>query len=187
MTTARQSIQHYINAKDGNRPHLLGQAFLPDAVLDMNVRTGAISFPAHVEGRDAIGEVLVSGFARTFENVYTFCLGSPPSANPATFQCDWLVAMSDKLSGEVRVGCGRYDWWFEPESGQVQRLAITIEHMKTLPATQLASIMAWVSTLDHPWCDLDAALRHAPDTAEFDEVIRYVTAGRDQPAADAFG
>ncbi|MDB6442657.1 nuclear transport factor 2 family protein [Pseudomonas sp. 21TX0197] len=187
MTTARQSIQRYIDAKDGNRPHLLAQAFTPDATLDMDMRTDTLSFPAHTEGRDGIGDVLVRRFGQTFENVYTFCLESAPPANVATFQCKWLVAMSDKHSGEVRVGCGEYDWRFEAESGLVQRLAITIEHMKTLPASELAAVMAWVSTLDYPWCSPAAAVRHAPDSGELDEVIRYVTARRIQPRADAFG
>lgn len=104
MNTAQQSIQQYISAKDGNRPHLLDQAFTPTATLHMNVRTGSITFPDHVEGRTAIGDVLVSRFGQTFENVYTFCLAAPPPANAEAFQCKWLVAMSDKNGGEARVG-----------------------------------------------------------------------------------
>ncbi|PBJ22056.1 hypothetical protein BSG18_27840 [Pseudomonas ogarae] len=53
MNTAQLSIQQYIRAKDGNRPHLLDQAFTPSAILDMVVRTGSIAFPDHVEGRPA--------------------------------------------------------------------------------------------------------------------------------------
>ncbi|MBT2342373.1 MULTISPECIES: hypothetical protein [Pseudomonas] len=174
MNTARQSIQAYIQAKDGNRPHLLERAFVADAVLDMVVRTGAISFPDHVEGRTAIGDVLVSRFGQTFENVYTFCLGAPPAADAEAFQCKWLVAMSDKHSGEARVGCGLYDWQFHPESKRVQRLTITLEHMKTLPASDLPRIMAWVSPLDYPWCSLDAAMREVPDVSELQDVIQYL-------------
>lgn len=176
MNTAQLSIQQYINAKDGNRPHLLRQAFTPDAILNMVVNTGSISFPAHVEGREAIGEVLVSRFGQTFENVYTFCLGTPPEADANTFQCQWLVAMSDKNSGEARVGCGVYDWQFEAESRRVERLTITIEHMETLPATALPMIMDWVSTLDYPWCRSEAAVSNAPDSGELQAVIQYVTA-----------
>lgn len=60
MNTAQRSIQQYINAKDSNRPHLLRQAFMPDAQLEMVVHTGSISFPPHVEGLESIGDVLVS-------------------------------------------------------------------------------------------------------------------------------
>jgi len=176
MNTAQRSIQQYINAKDGNRPHLLDQAFTADATLDMVVRTGSISFPGHVEGREAIGDVLVRRFGQTFENVYTFCLGTPPPMAAKAFQCTWLVAMSDKHSGEVRVGCGMYDWQFEPESNLAEGLTITIEHMATLPATDLAPVMAWASTLDYPWCNVHAVMNGLPDAAGLQAVLQYVAA-----------
>ncbi|MFW0754817.1 hypothetical protein ACN1C3_08680 [Pseudomonas sp. H11T01] len=176
MNTAQRSIQQYINAKDGNRPHLLRQAFMPDARLDMVVHTGSISFPPHVEGLGPIGDVLVSRFGQTFENVYTFCLGCPPEPDAKTFRCKWLVAMTDKTSGEVRVGCGLYEWQFSPESGLVERLTITIEYMKTLPATDLHAIMEWVSRLDYPWCRPEELVSKAPDIGALEEVILYVTA-----------
>lgn len=174
MNTAQRSIQQYIRAKDSNRPHLLDQAFTPAAILDMVVRTGSISFPDHVEGRTAIGDVLVTRFGQTFENVYTFCLAAPPPANVEAFQCRWLVAMSDKNSGEARVGCGLYDWQFDPQSRLVEGLIITIEHMKTLPATDLPMVMAWASKLDYPWCRPEAAIDNVPDLAELREVVLYM-------------
>ncbi|MBV7496250.1 hypothetical protein KW837_18410 [Pseudomonas sp. PDM24] len=176
MNTAQQSIQQYIKAKDGNRPHLLPQAFAPDAILDMVVHTGSISFPPHVEGLGSIGDVLVRRFGQTFENVYTFCLGRPPEPQAKTFQCKWLVGMSDKSGGEVRVGCGLYEWQFSPESRLVERLTITIEHMKTLPATDLHCIMEWVSHLDYPWCSSQALVSNVPDIDTLEEVIQYLTA-----------
>ncbi len=176
MNTTQRSIRQYIKAKDGNRPHLLSQAFAPDAILDMHVRTGSISFPPHLEGIGPIGDVLVRRFGQTFENVYTFCVGSPPEPEAKTYQCQWLVGMSDKNSGEARVGCGLYEWQFSPESGLVERLTITIEHMKTLPATDLQSIMEWLSALNYPWCSPEALVSNAPDIDTLDEVIQYVTA-----------
>ncbi|OAB49926.1 hypothetical protein [Pseudomonas thivervalensis] len=174
MNTAQRSIQQYILAKDGNRPHLLDQAFTPTAILDMVVHTGSITFPEHVEGRSAIGDVLVSRFGQTFENVYTFCLAAPPPADAEAFQCKWLVAMSDKNSGEARVGCGLYDWQFDPQSRLAEGLTITIEHMKTLPATDLPMIMAWASRLDYPWCQPEAAISNVPDFGELREVVLYM-------------
>lgn len=174
MNTAQRSIQQYIRAKDSNRPHLLDQAFMPAAILDMVVRTGSISFPDHLEGRTAIGDVLVTRFGQTFENVYTFCLSAPPPANVEAFQCRWLVAMSDKNSGEARVGCGLYDWQFDQQSRLVEGLTITIEHMKTLPATDLPMVMAWASKLDYPWCRPEAAIDNVPDLAELREVVLYM-------------
>jgi len=175
MKAPRLSIQQYIKAKDGNRPHLLRQAFTPEAVLDMVVHTGSISFPPHVEGVGSIGEVLVNRFGQTFENVYTFCLGGPPEPDSPRFRCKWLVAMSDKSSGEVRVGCGLYEWQFSPGSGLIEKLTITIEHMQTLPATDLLPIMDWVSSLDYPWCSPEEAVSNIPDKDTLGDVIRYVT------------
>lgn len=176
MNTAQRSIQQYISAKDGNRPHLLDQAFAPDAILDMLVHTGSISFPPHVEGIDPIGDVLVRRFGQTFENVYTFCIELPPEPQAKTFRCKWLVAMSDKNSREARVGCGLYEWQFSAESGLVERLTITIEHMKTLPTTDVPCIMKWVSNLSYPWCRAEALVNNAPDIEALGEVIQYVTA-----------
>lgn len=176
MNTAQLAIQHYVLAKDGNRPHLLSQAFVPDAILDMVVRTGSISFPPHVEGVGSIGDVLVRRFGQTFENVYTFCLGPPPEAGAKTYQCQWLVGMSDKSSGEARVGCGVYEWQFNAEAGLVERLTITIEHMKTLPASDLGSVMSWVSRLSYPWCSPQAAVSEAPDIDGIGEVLQYFSA-----------
>ncbi|MGN8275818.1 hypothetical protein ACLEJQ_02110 [Pseudomonas sp. SMV71] len=174
MTTAQQAVEQYIRAKDGNRPHLLAHAFTAEAILDMVVRTGSISFPGHVEGRMAIGEVLVSRFGQAFENVYTFCVDAPPPANATTFQCKWLVAMSDKQSGEARVGCGLYDWQFNPRSRLTEHLTITIEHMKTLPANDVPVIMAWASRLDYPWCGAEAVVGGMPDLRELREVVQFV-------------
>ncbi|WP_445571992.1 hypothetical protein [Pseudomonas sp. E102] len=180
MNSPRRSIEQYIRAKDGNRPHLLDQAFTNDATLDMVVCTGSISFPDHVEGRGAIGDVLVSRFNQTFENVYTFCLDAPPASNAETLQCRWMVAMADKHSGEVRVGCGRYDWRFRPQSWLAEGLTITISHMKTLPADDLSVVMAWVSRLAYPWCSVDDAMDAVPDSSALKDVIQYLSVRRDR-------
>ena len=162
MTTPADAIAAYLRAKDGNRPHLLAQAFTEDATLTMDVRTGSIAFPPVSAGREAIAEVLVRRFAQTYENVYTVCLASPPQRPTDTFRCDWLVAMTEKDSRAVRVGCGRYDWHFAPASQLADRLLITIEAMQSLPAQELDGVMHWVSGLAYPWCSLQAAVQDAP-------------------------
>jgi len=85
MKTPSESIAAYLHAKDGNRPHLLAQAFTDDAMLQMAVHTGAISFPPVSRGRETIGEVLVRRFGQSYENVYTFCPASPPEAGAQVF------------------------------------------------------------------------------------------------------
>ncbi|EPM84553.1 hypothetical protein A260_21408, partial [Pseudomonas syringae pv. actinidiae ICMP 19068] len=74
------------------------------------------------------------------------------------------------------VGCGLYEWQFSTESGLVERLTITIEHMKTLPASDVHCIMKWVSHLDYPWCHPEALANNSPDIETLEEVIQYVTA-----------
>lgn len=174
MNTPADSVVAYLRAKDGNRPHLMAQAFTHDASLAMLVNTGTISFPPLSSGRDAITEVLVRRFGQTYENVYTLCLAPPPSGQVTTFTCDWLVAMTEKASGAVRVGCGRYDWCFSPKSHLVERLAITIETMESLPSRDLDAVVDWVSGLPYPWCSVEEVLNAAPALDELGKVLEYI-------------
>lgn len=174
MRRPSQSILAYLRAKDGNRPHILAQAFTHDASLVMDVKTETISFPPVSSGRAAIAEVLVRQFARTYENVYTLCLCVPPTSEERAFACDWLVVMSCKDAGTVRVGCGRYDWDFAPDSRLVERLKITIQTMQSLPPHTLDCMMAWVGKLPYPWCPADLAMQLAPDLPELHPIRRYV-------------
>jgi hypothetical protein len=152
MLDPAEAIATYVKAKDGNRPHLLEGAFAEDATLEMLVKTGSISFPPSSVGREAIARTLIRQFNQTFENVYTLCIGDPPAADAESFSCGWLVAMSEKDGGAIRVGCGRYDWSFTQTDHRVQTLSITIEAMEVLQAETLPSVMSWVSSLPYPWC-----------------------------------
>ncbi|NRF70661.1 hypothetical protein HLB44_27015 [Aquincola sp. S2] len=172
MPTAADSITCYLHGKDHNRPHLLSQAFTADARLQMQVQTAAIHFPALTAGRAAIAELLVTSFNQRYENVYTFCLGVPPPAVSASWRCDWMVVMSEKGSGINRVGCGRYDWRFAPDSGLVQSLHITIEQMQLLPPEVLPALIGWVTKLPYPWCPPERLLRQAPDLPALQPVLQ---------------
>ena len=176
MSTPSEAVSTYILAKDGNRPFLMKRAFAEDAELEMVVKTDAISFPSSAKGLNAIEDVLVRRFGIDYENVYTFCLSRPSQANRYHFACHWLVGMSAKSGGQVRVGCGRYDWYFgSAEACLVQRLVITIDIMKILPAIGLAATMNWLCGLQYPWCTADEALRDMPRTGEFAEIEAYLT------------
>jgi hypothetical protein len=179
MISPAVSIVTYIRAKDGNRPHLLDTAFSEDAVLQMLVRTESISFPASCVGREAIAETLVRRFNQTYENVYTWCIGAPPVPNAEGFSCDWLVAMSEKQGGAVRIGCGRYDWSFSRPDHRVRSLAITIEAMETLPRETLAPVMKWASNLPYPWCSRELVTGtppHLPGVPHVLELLRLEVA-----------
>ncbi len=172
MATASDSICAYIDAKDRNRPHLLTRAFVPAAVVEVVVRTPTISFPSPVTGLDAIADVFVRRFAITYENVYTFCLSSPPSGETEAFSCGWLVAMSEKADGATRVGSGRYDWFFTRDARcLVERLVITIDVMQKLDPGSLRPVMDWVAGLPYPWCPAELAAESAPKIDELGETI----------------
>ena len=119
----------------------------------MAVRTDAISFPSSAKGLEQITQVLVTNFGDQYENVRTFCLSRPNSDYPPYFRCDWLVGMSARQGGAVRVGCGHYGWHFgSDDDRRVKKLAIDIEVMCMLPAEGSKPIMQWLAALPYPWC-----------------------------------
>jgi hypothetical protein len=168
-------LHTYIRAKDGNRPHLMALAFSASATLEMQVKTGAVTFPPFTQGVDAITDVLVRRFGQKFENVYTFYLDRP-SAYVETFACDWLVGMSEKATGDVYIGCGRYGWTFakEPEL-RVTHLLIRIESMQVLPPAELDAVTGWLTKLPYPWCPAGEVASTAPADPRLTPVLEYLT------------
>jgi len=179
MHAPGESIAAYIRAKDQNCPYLMRRAFTPDATLKMNVKTGAISFPPLSNGIDSITEVLVRRFAQSYENVLTFCLGDPPKDDAGSFSCRWMVGMSERETGAVRVGCGRYDWRFQSgEPFLTRELTITIEFMQVLAPSTLEAIMDWLSGLPYPWCPAQTAVTSAPKVEGLAVILDYITQQR---------
>jgi len=175
--TPEDLVRTYIRAKDENRPHLMVHVFAGEACLEMIVKSETISFPPVTRGLGAITDVLVRNFAVTYENVYTFCLERPGlQTRERGFSCDWMVGMSEREGGQVRVGCGRYDWSFSPEgSCLVNRLVITIEVMQVLPPDCSNSVFEWLSGLPYPWCPAEAIAKTAPRIEGIEPVIEYVS------------
>jgi hypothetical protein len=174
MIIPADAIDAYLGAKDGNRPHLMAYAFAPDATLSMLVKADGMAFPPLSQGRAAIADVLVRRFGQVYDNVYTICLAPPPLRPVAAFSCDWLVAMTEKASGTVRVGCGRYDWQFAPASGLAERLCISIEAMQTLAPEALDGVMRWIAALSYPWCGAGEAVAGAAGVDGIEAVKVYL-------------
>lgn len=174
--TAENVLRMYIRAKDENRPHLLARVFSETARLEMIVKTGAITFPPVATGVAAITENLVRNFGRTYENVYSFFLARPePGAHADTFACDWLVGMSAKEDGRVRVGFGRYDWHFQSDEPHLaDRLVITIEAMQVLSSAYLEPVFRWLTALPYPWGSAERILTAAPAIPDLEPIRRYV-------------
>ena len=160
--TPEAVLRSYFHAKDENRPHLLENVFAADAELVIRNQSANIAFPALTRGRSAIGEVLVRSFALSYENVYSFYLDRPlPGVRE--FTCPWLVGMSERSSGEARVGCGTYEWAFEPDAPHLaRRLVVNIEAMQVQPFTESARVFAWLRALNYPWSSPEAALHGLP-------------------------
>jgi len=168
MPTPAEAVLTYILAKDGNRPFLMKQASAENVELEIVVSTDAISFPNTASGLNAVEDILVRRFGADNENIYTFCLSKPDPVH-ALFHCHWLVGMSVKTTGQLRVGCGRYDWDFNKD-GKVGRLVINIDVMKVLSGTELDAVMSWLSSLPYPWCSPSQALSSFPMRAELSEI-----------------
>ena len=181
MPGPADAIEAYVLAKDGNQPWLMRRAFTDDAHLEMVVRTAAIDFPPMTYGRAAITDLLVRRFAQGNENVRTFCLAAPPREVRRRFTCDWLVGMSMRESGELRIGSGRYEWGFaEGPRALADHLRITIEEMLVLPQGLLPAMMAWFGSLSYPWCPIEEALGSMPPSIPLTRLARR--AGR--PASE---
>jgi hypothetical protein len=175
MSSPSDAVSTYILAKDGSRPFLMRRAFADDAELEVVVKTDAISFPSSAKGVSAIEDIVVRRFGLDYENVYTFCLSQPSEANRRHFPCHWLVGMSARSNGQIRIGCGRYDWYFGPDQAcRVERLVIAIDVMKILPATELAASMNWLSSLPYPWCSPHEAGRAVPAIEGLAEIETYL-------------
>jgi hypothetical protein len=178
--TTEELLRDYFRAKDENRPLYMARAFAPDARLRMVLKTQAIDFPSEVSGEPAIADTLVRKFGQTYDNVFTFYLSRPAArAQVPEFSCDWLVGMTDKATGNVRVGCGRYDWTFQMDPHLVRELVITIETMLTLPAQQAGEVLGWLTSLPYPWTHRTSVSGAAPAIKELAPVLAYLNRNPD--------
>jgi hypothetical protein len=163
MPSPLDAVTTYFLAKDGNRPFLIRRAFAEDAKLRMVVNTDAVVFPELAKGLAAIEDILGRRFANDFENVYTFCHDRPSAAHRRHFPGRWLVGMSANGNGPIRIGCGRYDWYFGRDGRcLVEQLVIAINEMQILPAAELEGAMGWLTGLPYPWCTPEEALGAMP-------------------------
>ncbi len=147
----------------------------------MTVKSEAIAFPARSEGLAVISDVLVRRFGQSYDNVYTFCLAdAPPAGDAQRYGCDWLVGMTDKASGGVRVGCGSYAWEFSEQAGarRVQALTIVIEAMEVLPPEAAQPVLdGWLSRLPYPWSTAAQVCEQASALAQLAPVLAYLRSG----------
>ena len=175
MSSPFDTVSTYFYAKDGNRPFLMRRAFSENVELEILVNTDAISFPSNATGLDAIEDILCRRFSNDFENVYTFCMSRPTSRDRRHFPCHWLVGMSGKNNGPIRIGCGRYDWHFTADDKcLVERLKITIDEMKVFPQSHYGEVMNWLIGLPYPWCTPSEVIAQMPEIEGLEIIKSYL-------------
>ena len=162
----RDIINRYIKAKDENKPHLMAGVFTQSATLKMNVDTNAVSFPSGAVGLTDITKALITDFNHSYENIYTICLEDTLEQKENVLTCRWLVGMSEKETGTVRVGCGEYKWCFtERKACLAEHLTIKIEEMTVLQSGLMMKIMTWLEKQPTSWAYSYSVLESMPDIA----------------------
>ena len=177
-SSAQALIETYIRAKDENRPHRMAAAFAADAQLRMTVKTEAIAFPAATEGLAQISDVLVRRFGQRYDNVYTFCLGTPPAPDADAFTCAWLVGMSDKDSGGVR---GLRQLRLALRHGRASPRAVAGDRHRgdgdpIAPEAAHDVLDGWLARLPYPWCGAAQARARAPALDGLAPVLQFLAA-----------
>lgn len=153
----KKLITNYIRAKDENRPWYLTKVFSSDALLDMQVDSDLINFPSHVTGREAIADTLVKKFAQNYGNVFTYVFDDTVVTEDKKLSCMWLVVMTDKVDGSLRVGYGKYIWHFQHNVVDLfaSKLCIELISMNQFPQSMIDQIYRCIDELPYPWIKRD--------------------------------
>lgn len=171
----KQLIDNYIKAKDTSKPVLMAKTFTDSAKLNMEVNSAIISFPSDVIGCEAITNTLVREFNNSYDNIYTVCLSDTVTEHESQLDCLWFVGMTEKNTGVVRVGFGRYQWCFTDESApKVKQLTIVIEAMEILTADLQVSIVDWLDSIEYPWTGSDQLLSSMPEMEELTTIRHHM-------------
>lgn len=177
MNTPEQIIYRYLAGKDANRPAQFDHCFSEHAKVQIRSGTDAVSLPGSLNGRDEISQALARDFARTYENIFTFCVGQKPAPHLQAFNCPWIVAMTVKDDQTGRLGWGHYQWQFKPqEAGLCSELIIRIDNMLILPRDDGPRLIRWAMALPYPWCtDNDLANPLSATSATVEPFNRWVS------------
>ena len=154
MNTSKSLLEVYVQAKDMNQPSVILDCYTPDAVLTYSIATGTISFPARTCGADAIAQVLVLDFGKSFDCCKTWYVCDSITPDPKSIDfLPWLVIMRQVSSSDLRLGKGFYRWTFErDESGmRVCAMHIHIERMDIIEDRDGKKRQAFHAALPYPW------------------------------------
>jgi len=163
MATPTSLLSGYFQAKDGNRPELMRDIFLPDAVLTFSIATDGICFPERTEGIETITHTLVTDFRKKYARCRSYYVCDEIELrNNSVESLPWLVLMQEVATGHMRIGTGAYDWHFKPNADgelRVCALHISIDRMDVIENADGALLGTMQSALPYPW--LPPATLHA--------------------------
>jgi hypothetical protein len=189
MADVRELLERYVEAKDRTRPELMPDIYRPDAVLTYSIATDEISFPARVQGVEAITRTLVSEFGERFAACRTYYLcHAPPVGNEDLVCLQWLVAMRERQSAQLRLGKGWYRWQFERRAlgGMAARtMHIHIERMAAVPDRDGRLLAGIQRDLPYPWLRAAVLRRTMDELAASDPTFAFVHAFREPAALNA--
>lgn len=154
MKSARELLETYVEAKDLDRPGLILDCFAPNAVLTYSIATDTISFPARTRGADAIAQILVRDFRKTFTRCKTYYVcDSVVKDSRKIDKLPWLVVMKEMSGPILRLGKGCYTWHFEwfDQAMRVSAMHIHIDRMDAVEDPGADILDALQSALPYPW------------------------------------
>lgn len=167
-------IHTYLRAKDESRPILFRQVFLKEGrfqtrfSIDTDFNQGGMR-----HGLDTITQTFQQ-LGAGFENIFTTCpIESAFYNDVGQLESSWVVGMTGRNEGQVRLAAGSYLWTFDSDSGLVKELDVLMEHMLVLPAHHAESILSWLSPLPQPWCRSVELLERMPHLSELQPVRDY--------------
>jgi len=162
LQSAQALLEKYVQAKDGNRPELIHEAFAADALLTFSINTDTINFPLRAEGAASIATTLVSEFAKVFDRCRTYYVVDALAVAGDTLEIPWFVAMRETSAHTMRAGKGFYRWRFSKAGDGAYRVAalhIHIERMDSIADAGAISLDRLQASLDYPWLVTDALKR----------------------------
>ena len=166
-------LTKYLEAKDQQRPFLFGEVFTSEAMFQSRFAFETdFNDERPVHGLDAIAGVFQRMGSRV-ENIFTVYTPSSVRWDAGALSIDWLVGMSERESGKLRLAWGDYAWRFNPAGTRATELVVLMRQMIELPASAGSSINHWLAELPAPWCEAEQILESMPSFAGSEDLRAF--------------
>jgi len=155
-------LRAYLHAKDCGVPARFADAFTPDATFTSR-------FEFETSFSDEEPRVGLAAIAETFglltkhcDNITTLCTLDSVVTDGDTLRNKWIVAMTNRDSGCIRVAWGDYVWTMDPEAERARSLIVNMRHMAEMGPEHAEVVLVWLRALPAPWCDGQALVVDMP-------------------------